>query len=78
VLARVHGLSDQAKDAVDFDSLYIRSAMHGLAGILQTSCISHLRLKNRIIKAAPDHVMQMISLAMEMRQRSAPVGATDA
>lgn len=78
MLNRVHGSSDQAKDAVDADSLYIWSAMHGLAGILQTSCISHLRLKNRIIKAAPEHVMQMISLAMETRQRLAPVRAQGA
>jgi AcrR family transcriptional regulator len=77
VLNRVHGPSDQENDAVDIDSLYIWSAMHGLAGILQTSCISHLHLKNRIIKTAPEHAMKMISYAMEMRHRLARVETTD-
>ena len=62
---------------MDIDSLYIWSAMHGLAGILQTSCISHLKLKNRVIKAAPEHAMQMIGFAIETRQRLARVETSD-
>ncbi|WP_371132690.1 hypothetical protein [Methyloversatilis sp.] len=44
VLRRVHGDTPQQQALVDLDALYIRSAMHGLAGVMTGNCIGQLDL----------------------------------
>lgn len=65
VLRRIHGEQAAARRRVDLDALFIWANMHGLAGITQSSVLSHLALAPRVEAGAAGHLFQMIALAMQ-------------
>lgn len=65
VLRRMHGAGAAQRRRVDLDALFIWSTMHGLASITQSHAMSHLELAPSVATGAPQHVMQMLSLALQ-------------
>lgn len=67
VLARRRHAHGQAVEpaALDRDAMFVWSAMHGLASILQSDAMSHLGLDPRARGGVPAHVMAMIDRALE-------------
>lgn len=49
----------------DSDALFVWSAMHGLATILQSNVMERLDLRRATLAGAPQHVMRMIDLALQ-------------
>jgi AcrR family transcriptional regulator len=60
ILRRLHGDGAAARDSVDLDALYIWSAMHGLAGVMNSSAIGKLELPARVHAQAVRHVMERV------------------
>ena len=54
-------------DVIDADAMFVWSAMHGLATILQSQVMQHLDLKPDVIQHAAVNVMQMIDAALVAR-----------
>jgi Tetracyclin repressor-like, C-terminal domain len=51
-------------------ALFVWSAMHGLASILQSNAMAHLALGETVLSTAVEHVMDMVEAAL-----TAPHGA---
>ena len=65
-LARTHGESaDQT--AIELDALFIWSALHGLASILQSNAIDSLGLSASVLEHSPLHVLQRIGSGLAPR-----------
>ncbi len=67
VLRRMHGDSPEVRELVELDALYIWSAVHGLAGVMNGQCIDRLDLKARVLKQAVRHAMGRMSLGLAGR-----------
>jgi hypothetical protein len=63
----MHGDSAAARERVDLDALFIWSAMHGLAGVLNGQCIDKLKLKSKTTNQAIAHTMEMIGIGLANR-----------
>lgn len=63
VLRRLHGST--ARERVDLDAMFIWASMHGLATISQSEVMPHLQLAPRVPARLADHMMSMMSAAME-------------
>jgi AcrR family transcriptional regulator len=68
-LARIHGVG-LPHAGVDQDALFIWSTMHGLAGLLGGNCMQHLNVADATVQQTPEHVLEMIGMAMEARASS--------
>jgi AcrR family transcriptional regulator len=68
ILRRLHGDTAAARDQVDLDALYIWSAMHGLAGVMNGSAIDKLKLPARVHAQAVKHVMERVGLGLTARR----------
>jgi AcrR family transcriptional regulator len=55
--------------ALDQDAMFVWSAMHGLAGILQSDAMGHLGLDAQACEAVPAYVMAMVDRALEAARR---------
>jgi AcrR family transcriptional regulator len=64
VLRRRHGSSAAQRERVELDALFIWSTMHGLAGVMNGSCVDKLDLKASVLQRAMPHVMERIGHAM--------------
>jgi len=64
VLRRMHGSSAAQRERVELDALFIWSTMHGLAGVMNGSCVDKLDLKASVLQRAMPHVMERIGHAM--------------
>ena len=66
VLGRRQAAHGAAVDpaALDLDAMFVWSAMHGLAGILQSDAMAHLGLDAQACKEVPAHVMAMVDRAL--------------
>jgi AcrR family transcriptional regulator len=53
-----------SRDMIDADALFVWSAMHGLATILQSQVMQHLALSDAVMNGAVAHVMQMVDTAL--------------
>ncbi len=71
-LRRVHGSGRSERARVDLDAMFIWANMHGLASITQSNVMQHLDLAPKVAARMPDHVMQMMSLAMAARESQEP------
>lgn len=65
ILRRVHGSTAAKREKVDLDAMFIWSAMHGIASITESNVMDQLELSAKVSHKAADHVMQMISAAMD-------------
>jgi len=70
-LAQVAGPQAPA-ERIDLDAMFVWSAVHGLATILQSNVMSHLVLHPSARQALIPHVMRTIDAALEQRQAAAP------
>ena len=52
------------RERVELDALFIWSTMHGLAGVMNGSCVDKLDLKASVLERAMPHVMERIGHAM--------------
>lgn len=68
VLQRMHGSGKGAKEKVDLDAMFIWSNMHGLVTIMHSNVMQHLQLAPKVDKNVPQHVFEMISVAMNARR----------
>jgi AcrR family transcriptional regulator len=68
VLRRLYGDSDDSRETVDLDALYIWSTMHGLAGVMNGQCLDRLELKAKVLKQAVRHAMDRMSLGLRAGQ----------
>ena len=64
VLTRLHGVSAEKREAVELDALYIWSAVHGLAGVMNGECIGKLGLKASVLKRALRHAMERVEIGL--------------
>lgn len=60
---------------LDRDAMFVWSAMHGLASILQSDAMAHLGLDSQARASVPTHVMSMIDSALEKVRPSSDSGA---
>lgn len=72
VLRRLHGDAEGAQDRVDLDALFIWSTVHGMAGVLNGTCIDKLDLKPKVLEQAIEHMIMMVALGLSHSQ-TAPV-----
>lgn len=59
-LTTIHGESDVGKEKAELDAIYIWSAMHGYASILQSNTMEHLDVKEKTMSNAAEHIFMMI------------------
>jgi predicted Zn-dependent protease len=69
VLRRMHGRAAAKGERVELDALFIGSTMHGLAGVMNGSCVDKLDLKTRVLERAMPHVMERIGQALGSAKR---------
>lgn len=50
--------------ALDADALFVWSSMHGLATLLQSNVMQHLRLAPGVLDGAVEHIMRMVDAAL--------------
>lgn len=62
-------------DAVNLDALFVWSAIHGIASILQTNAAETLGLSKRVMLASPEHSMTRISIALAQAAPLKPAAA---
>ena len=64
-LVKKHGNKKQAKRQAELESLFIWSALHGLATIEQSNVMQHLVLSKGVQAQSKDFMMAMIQSALE-------------
>lgn len=67
VLGRIYGTSEEAREKIDLDAMFIWSNMHGLVTITQSDVMQHLQVSAGVTRHTSDHVFAMISAAMKAR-----------
>ena len=67
VLRRIHGSGRGAREKVDLDAMFIWSTMHGMVTIAQSNVMQHLQLTAKAQAHMPQHVFDMIGVAMKAR-----------
>ena len=65
-LRRTHG-DNVSQSAIELDALFVWSALHGLASILQSNAIDSLGLSASILNDSPQHVLQRIGSGLAPR-----------
>lgn len=63
-LKPLYGPAGADANKVDADALFVWSAMHGLATILQSNAMQHLALSPQVLDGAASHVMRMVDVAL--------------
>lgn len=63
-LKSLYGPGGADANKVDADALFVWSAMHGLATILQSNAMQHLALSPQVLDGAASHVMRMVDVAL--------------
>ena len=64
VLCRLHGTASSGADRIDLDALFVWSAMHGLAGAINSEVIKKLGLKSDVLDQATAHIMDKVGRAL--------------
>lgn len=65
VLSRRHGERTAAqRQAVDLDAMFIWSCVHGMATLMQSTCMEHIQLAPKVAPQLGAHLLEMISRAM--------------
>ena len=67
VLRRMHGPQASMRRRVDLDAMFIWANMHGMATILQSDVMVHLRLAPRVASGAVEHMFARVATAMQER-----------
>lgn len=60
VLRRMAAETSSAAAQTDLDALFIWSAMHGLAGVMNGECLDKLNIEPRLLENATEHIMQRV------------------
>lgn len=58
------GMSNPSYDDVTLDALFVWSAIHGVASMMQTSAVATLGLSPRLLAASPEHSMARMRTAL--------------
>ena len=61
VLRRIHGSSAKRRELVDLDAMFTWSTMHGLASVMNGSCIDKLGLQPKVVDQVIQHVMDRVT-----------------
>jgi AcrR family transcriptional regulator len=64
-LSALHGADASTRQRVDGDALFVWSAMHGLATIMQSNALENLDLPRHVLDDAARHVMSRIDAALQ-------------
>jgi AcrR family transcriptional regulator len=65
VLRRLYGATPSKAKKVDLDAMFIWSALHGVSSITHANVMDQLQLAPKVSETASNHVMQMISRALQ-------------
>lgn len=64
VLRRLHGNAPSESDRLDLDALFVWSAIHGLAGAINSEAIAKLDLTSGVLDQATAHIMHRVGRAL--------------
>jgi len=72
VLCRIHGSSAKQRELVDLDAMFVWSAMHGLAGVMNGSCIDKLGLQPKVPGQVMQHVLGRVARGLGQAEPPRP------